>query len=306
MPAIDFQEIPPSNSGDGQQDAFELFAQAFLSDYGLSIEQSPGRGADNGRDLLVIEKRTGVVSEVPVKWLVSCKHYAHSGKSVGIDDEQNIGDRVRAAGADGFLAFYSTLPSSPLINRLRELQPKLQFAIFDRGRIEGEILKASDGDVLFKRFFPKSHESWGNQNPTKPELFIWHSQLTCKHCRKDLLAPEQVGRAIISWQQAVGAYPNQRPLIKDFHWCCRGACDRTLRQQFNQKAFANHWIDLDGLTHPTLFVREITRFFDILNSEFEMDADSLESLSELVTITFHSVARPLTAAEESIARDITT
>jgi hypothetical protein len=39
---------------------------------------------------------------------VSCKHFAHAGRSVGIDDEPSIIDRVRAHSCQGFLGIYST------------------------------------------------------------------------------------------------------------------------------------------------------------------------------------------------------
>lgn len=81
MPILDFKEIPSSSSG-AARDQFELFAREFLDLVGFKIVTGPDRGADAGRDLIVEEIRAGVVGETRVRWLVSCKHKAHSGGSV--------------------------------------------------------------------------------------------------------------------------------------------------------------------------------------------------------------------------------
>lgn len=62
-----------------------------------------GRGADLGKDLVVEEARFGVLGESVVRWLVSCKHFAHSGRAVSPDDERNIRERVEAHKCHGFL-----------------------------------------------------------------------------------------------------------------------------------------------------------------------------------------------------------
>src|ERR1019366_6122060 len=112
MPVLDFSEIPEAHLASGKQDSFELFAADVLSYIGYEIVRRPGRGADLGKDLLVLETRTGIGGETRIPWLVSCKHKAHSGKAVGLDDELNITERVEGHACGGFIAFYSTLPSS--------------------------------------------------------------------------------------------------------------------------------------------------------------------------------------------------
>lgn len=79
---IDFKEIPKANEGSGLQDTFELFARDFLEDYGYLIVQEPDRGADGKKDIIVKESRKGIAGVTEKLWLVSCKHYIHSGKSV--------------------------------------------------------------------------------------------------------------------------------------------------------------------------------------------------------------------------------
>ena len=76
MPLIDFKEIPIANSGKGNQDLFELFAREFLSEIGYEIIEEPARGADGGKDLIILERRTGIGGNTNFRWLVSCKHFA--------------------------------------------------------------------------------------------------------------------------------------------------------------------------------------------------------------------------------------
>ena len=122
MAILDFKEIPRANVSNGEQDRFELFARDFLEYLGYKIVIDPNRGADGGVDVLVEEKRTGVGGETVIRWLVSCKHKAHSGQSVTPQDEANIRDRVDANNCHGFIGFYSTLPSTGLSKNLEGMR----------------------------------------------------------------------------------------------------------------------------------------------------------------------------------------
>ena len=84
---LDFREIPQANVGGGLQDTFELFTRDFLAYLGYRIVQDPDRGADGKKDLIVDEIIKGITSEYTIRWLVSCKHYAHSGAAVKDSDE---------------------------------------------------------------------------------------------------------------------------------------------------------------------------------------------------------------------------
>src|SRR5436190_918688 len=95
MMLLDFTDIPEAHKGGGQQNSFEQFARDFLREYGFKIEQHPGEGVDFGKDLIVSEIRKGVSeNETKFLWLVSCKHKAHSGNSVGISEESDPKGRV--------------------------------------------------------------------------------------------------------------------------------------------------------------------------------------------------------------------
>jgi hypothetical protein len=200
MSAIDFKEIPEANLGGGVQDTFELFARDFLSYLGYKIEEDPSRGADGGKDVLVIERRMGVGGETTIRWLVSCKHKAHSGASVNSQDEANIRDRVESNHCNGFIGFYSTLASSGLSDALKGLSGKSEVQVFDREKIESYLLKSQEGLHLAKRYFPKSTTVWIGENPKPAKVFSSHTALNCKHCNKNLLEPKPSG-IIVLWHK---------------------------------------------------------------------------------------------------------
>jgi hypothetical protein len=131
MPLIDLTEIPEAHISSGQQDSFELFASELLTVMGYELVDPPGRGADLGKDSIVAERRKGIGRETVVRWLVSCKHKAHSGRSVGLDDELNLVERVEGHECQGFIGFYSTLSSSSLVERLKQLTSKFEYQILD-------------------------------------------------------------------------------------------------------------------------------------------------------------------------------
>jgi len=156
MASLDFMEIPRADEATGRQDAFELFARETLQALGFAIVLDPSRGADGGKDLVVGEQRVGPLSETRIKWLVSCKHFAHSGRSVTPGDELNVVERVKAAGCDGFLGFYSTLPSTGLQNLVGG-QPGIEVCLLDHESIERRLLGSVKGHDVVKRYFPASY-----------------------------------------------------------------------------------------------------------------------------------------------------
>lgn len=179
MPVIDFKEI---DNGD----TFELFARDFLEHFnylGCEILEGPGRGADGGKDLIFVEKRKGVFGTTEIKWLVSCKHYARSNKSVTPTAEPDILERVKSKECEGFLGFYSTIPSESLKSRLESLSRlpdtnrRIEFFIFDNEVIENYLLSYPDGILLAKRYFPNSINKWkGETKIFNGNVYIEESQ----------------------------------------------------------------------------------------------------------------------------------
>lgn len=155
---INFKEIPQANKGNGEQDRFEQFACDFLETMGFKIIRRPDRGPDGKKDLIVSDIRTGVGGETTITWLVSCKHYAHSGFAVKDIDETDIHDRVIKHDCKGFLGFYSTIPASTLSDKLYKLKDKIETTTFDSTRIERELLQLNQKERLLASFFPISHK----------------------------------------------------------------------------------------------------------------------------------------------------
>jgi hypothetical protein len=87
--------------------------------------------------------------------LVSAKHFAHSGRAVGVHDELDLSDRLRRFEADRFVGVYSTVPSSGLTEKLTQLG--IRFAMYDRGRISSALLEDTRLDRVFESYFPQSY-----------------------------------------------------------------------------------------------------------------------------------------------------
>ena len=153
MSLVDFKEIPPANTGSGKQDTFELFARDFFWNLGYKIGEDPSRGADGGKDLILIEPLSGIYSDAEKRWLVSCKHYAHSGGSVSGKHELDILGRVKVYKCDGFIAFYSTLPSSGLANTISKIKDDISVQVFDGAKIEQFLVTEQQLQICLAKIF---------------------------------------------------------------------------------------------------------------------------------------------------------
>jgi hypothetical protein len=167
MKILDLTEIPESNKSGKDQDKFELFAEEFLSKIGFKIIIGPGRGADKGRDLIVEEK----AKKESIRWLVSCKHFAHSGRSVGTSIEMDLRDRVENAECHGFLGFYSTTPTSPLIDKLEDSKEKFIYRFIKSSNISDFLVSSARLRNTFLAWFPESYQRFedlmGYNSPKK-------------------------------------------------------------------------------------------------------------------------------------------
>ena len=266
MPVLDFREIPSAAAGAGR-DQFELFAREFLGFVGLRPVVHPDRGADAGRDLIVEEIRTGVAGETRVRWLVSCKHKAHSGAAVGAEDERDIHDRVRTHECRGFLGFYSTVPSSGLAAKLNAPHPDFEALIYDPERIERELLSAN-GWALAKRFFPESSAKWQAEHPSPVKIFRESPTLVCLYCGKDLFRPEPHGIVVI--------WSSKKDEVEHVYWCCKGVCDRALNSRFYTDGLVDGWEDIPSLMIPTLHIRWVVSTINQLHSGKKYAEEAIE------------------------------
>jgi HJR/Mrr/RecB family endonuclease len=133
---LDFKEL--SVNGDD----FELLIRELLYNKGLEVYWS-GKDQDGGKDLLCIERQESCFKNSSKRWLIQCKHNAHSGKSVGIGDLDNIVDSCTEHNATGYLLVCSTYPSSGVVKRLEGIQNSgtITTAFWDCKVLERELLK---------------------------------------------------------------------------------------------------------------------------------------------------------------------
>jgi hypothetical protein len=291
MPVIDFTEIPEATSGP-RRDEFELFAREFLELIGYRAVTGPDRGADGGRDIILIETRSGVGGESIVKWLVSCKHKAHSGSSVTPADEQDIHDRVRTHGCDGFIAFYSTIPSSGLATKLNAPDLTFEVQIYDPEKIERYLLSSS-GIKVAQRFFPNSVSGWKREHPTPAKIFSEDTDLFCKNCGKSLLIPKPHG-IVVAWT-TIDSKPEHTEFL---YWCCKGRCDRVLRKPYRREAFIDGWEDITDLIIPVVYIRWIMATLNKMQSGDTYSMEAFKNNKELLLCLFPRISRHLTQDED--------
>jgi len=158
MTTIDLCEIGNSQDQSVAGERFEMFAADFLRTVGLEILEGPDRGADDGRDLIASEPLSGSLSRRSLRWLVSVKHFAHSGDAVSNRDEERIRDRVSHFNADGFLAFYSTVPTASLRRYLAKLSTDgIRVEVFDGARICQELIAEPTLWPVMRQHLPISY-----------------------------------------------------------------------------------------------------------------------------------------------------
>jgi hypothetical protein len=150
---LDFKELPDDGT------LFEQLIREMLIRLGFDVHWT-GVGPDGGRDLVATERAKGALAEFSRKWLVSCKHKAHSRASVVMDDIRDIGDSCRAIGAEGYLLACSTQPASSVVKRLEELNKAggLLTVFWDGIELE-KRLNVPDLFPLIHQFFPKSSKA---------------------------------------------------------------------------------------------------------------------------------------------------
>lgn len=298
MPVINFKEISEATASSGTtglRDTFELFAREFLAHIGFTITSQPSRGPDAGKDLIVEEKRSGVGGETIVRWLVSCKHYATSGKAVGVEDETNIVERVQQHQCDGFLGFYSTLASTALITRLEGLK-QIASTVYDCELIERNLLGSADGIHLAKRFFPESIKLWSS-TVRKPATILADSpKLLCDVTGTNLLDPEPQGIIALGrvWPPAEDK-PHTH--YEDVYWCLKGRADQTMNARFEAQGLMTEWEDIPDLLIPTKYLQWCVASMNQLRSGVTYSDRAYKKLITFLITIFPYVARDLTPEE---------
>jgi formylglycine-generating enzyme required for sulfatase activity len=144
---IDFTQI---ESGED----FELLCEDLLQAMGFTIIQSPARGPEGGKDLIVgevVKDKVGLIEQR--KWLVQCKHYAKSGKAVSFSDVANYRDVLDQYGVRRYLLITSTIPTEDLRTKFEATSAKGDYValIWARNRLSQLLDEHPD---VRERYFP--------------------------------------------------------------------------------------------------------------------------------------------------------
>lgn len=159
-------------------DDWEFFSLDFLNSLGYMIVRYPSRGPDGGRD--------GLVSINGKTYLVSCKHYAESGKAVGVNDEHSILDRMVQHGATGFVGVYSTMLSTGLDERFQQMNKAGHECVIYDGNMISNYLPKISAYVLQKYGLPKGVSYMLHVHPSD------YRPLPCMGCGVDILQDEMI------------------------------------------------------------------------------------------------------------------
>lgn len=167
---MDFKELPV----DGQ--ALEQLVRELLFSLGLHVEWS-GRGPDGGRDLLCRETLVGNFLPQDRTWLVQCKHKAHGGDSVSVNDLDDIVSSCIQHNANGYILVCSTQPSSAVVNRLEGITKNQANSIsatyWDSVTLQ-RLLSQPRQWAIAQRFMPKSCGEWQIYATEAPNDFVAH------------------------------------------------------------------------------------------------------------------------------------
>jgi hypothetical protein len=292
---INFSEI---SSGE----VWELFARDFLTELGFYIESSPDRGADAGKDLLVTEELTGTLGKYQFRWLVSCKHFAQSGKSVTEDDEKNLLERLAAFGADGFIGIYSTIPSAGFNSRLQSLRfsGKLKdYRFFEHRLIENHLIRIGYSDRLM-RYFPESYREVRPIHLVTSEYL----PLNCKRCGKELLEAlfreEYTGLVLLARRISAEDPSTDVRYIEEVSWACKGPCDRAMEDSYYARGLVTGWEDISDLVIPPFFMRWVLTLMNTIRAGDRVFSDvAYNQMKYFVLAVSQKVLRETTATEQS-------
>lgn len=171
---LDFREL----SQDGT-DLERLTREIFVNE-GYEVHWT-GKGTDGGRDLIVVEKVKGPLSDFERKWLIQCKHKAHSGQSIGKSEANSLITDCERINATGYLMVCTTALSSGLIQAYKEISDKRELKIqyWDEVRLEDRLLKPCNFHLIHQ-FFPKSSNrvGWKIYNSDSPSFWAAHYKNT--------------------------------------------------------------------------------------------------------------------------------
>lgn len=281
---IDFKEIK-----DGE--TWELFSRDFFQELGFTVEVSPDRGADGGRDLILSENLEGKLGKYGFRWLVSCKNYAHSNKSVSEKEEPNILERMKKFGAQGFIGCYSTIASAGLGNTLKLLKEQGEikdYIIFDGKLIENKLIKIGITHLLF-RYFPESYKR------VKPlhQLVDKYVSLECDYCGKDLLEEDDLYKTLVGFAEELDDATGKK-ICQHIYWAHKGECDRSLEAKYKHNKLLVGWQDIGDLAIPVFYLKFIMAIINRIKGGMdEYSEEAYERLKHFIIAISQKVLREM-------------
>jgi len=175
QPLIDFKELVSTVPGEGLEQLVRLIGPRKE----LSTSWS-GRGADGGVDLFFTEFLSGSLSKEKIKWLVSCKDNAKSGKSVDEKDLPNITDKLIQHKADGFLLVTTTTITTGAKKLLDGLDKSnggnIHTLVWDSSELTTMLLEPANQGLLMQ-FFPKSYQNVKSLTSLEEAILVFRDQL---------------------------------------------------------------------------------------------------------------------------------
>lgn len=289
---INYMEL----ANDGER--WELFARDFFESLGYTIENPPDRGSDDGKDLVISESIKGQFSSYKFRWLVSCKNFIQSGKSVNEkDDEQNLLERCQSFQADGFIGFYSTIASSGLNRRLQKLKERgnlKDYKIFDGQYIESIISNYGLSNLLF-HYFPESYKQIRPLHKICSEFL----ELKCDYCGRNLFEDVENGsyNALIA---SLEKYDHGKTIIEDCYMACKGECNEKIEERCQQLGYGTPWRDLTDLANPIMYLHYtmclINRLHD--NNRYSYSEKALEKEKHLLMAMAQKVYHEVSKKEQ--------
>ena len=173
---FDFTQL----SDDGTE--LEQLARDLCNTLGYRAAWS-GKGTDAGRDLIVEEPTSADFGGFPRKWLVSCKHTAVGGSSVGYKEVGDVPGRLAQHACQGFLLVTTTQPSSGLIDAFEawEASTPYLFYYWDAPSLRRLLLREAAAPVA-QAFFSRRLEGAEEEHASEEHLRL---QIVEQHVLRD-------------------------------------------------------------------------------------------------------------------------
>ncbi len=129
-----------------------------LQEMGLSIPVPPAIGPDSGRDIVCEEPSK--FAQKGYRWLVSCKHFAGSASSVGVNTDWAKPHKLIEHGCNGFMFFFSSAYTEGFRASVESICNRTgsPYKIFNKFDIEQILLSSPRYYPIIRQYFPISYE----------------------------------------------------------------------------------------------------------------------------------------------------